>query len=563
MRDALAGEPLDLLAMVSSLLCVFDPRERDPFETAANTRPGTVDRDEVLRSFFEVDLPETSALLAVIAGLVDDELLRARVVRELAVRKHPLPGWLTNLRDARPTQAIEMVEPLRDGDNVIIGATLADGFGLTAVVYIDHNVGTLVKDAFVIPQPIDEVLPLMRAAAEDPDVSWNAIEAANARARIDDAIDIAAMTYPRFESDTWPACRALVEWMVRLLPPGGTGYEPAEWDEQSLSALADDFFASPYATKLDDPDHRSLLDSFMWFATDYGPGDPLRWSPVSIEILLTDWLPRKVLADAAYLANTSTLLQAFVRYSHDQRGVRPARTTETLQAIDSYEPTFLDLIENGRRSLPRSVQQELLEQMLAGPAGFGLLDEDALDEDFESHEDYMLGVLRRAVGDDLDRLDDTPLPDEAFDWTGIPDDVHDRVSEVLDLCDACCDTLLDTEHRTACRRLLARCAAGDPAIFRRTGRANTAAAAVCWIIGKANDAFSYYGNLAVKDLTAHFELGTTSVSQRATALLRAGGFPTETYGGIKLGDPRYLVSARRHRIIEQRNRYCDAQRRAT
>ena len=63
-------------------------------------------------------------------------------------------------------------------------------------------------------------------------------------------------------------------------------------------------------------------------------------------------------------------------------------------------------------------------------------------------------------------LDDRPLPDEHFDWTPIADDVHDKVADVLGLCDGCCDELLDVEYRMACRRLPARVAAGDPAVFR-------------------------------------------------------------------------------------------------
>jgi len=67
--------------------------------------------------------------------------------------------------------------------------------------------------------------------------------------------------------------------------------------------------------------------------------------------------------------------------------------------------------------------------------------------------------------------------------------VHDRVAEVLALLDRCCDELLDTEYRTACRRFLARAAAGDPEIFRRRSKPASAAAAVCWVIGKADMLF--------------------------------------------------------------------------
>ena len=135
-------------------------------------------------------------------------------------------------------------------------------------------------------------------------------------------------------------------------------------------------------------------------------------------------------------------------------------------------------------------------------------------------------LVEAAGGDDaLRTLDDRPLPDEDFDWSGIPDDVHDKVAEVLALTDGCCDDLLDVEYRTACRRLLARAAAGDPAVFRRRASSATAAAAICWIVGKDNDLFRPSGGrMLVKDLMAHFGLAQGGVSQRAETLLKAGGF---------------------------------------
>jgi hypothetical protein len=99
-------------------------------------------------------------------------------------------------------------------------------------------------------------------------------------------------------------------------------------------------------------------------------------------------------------------------------------------------------------------------------------------------------------------------------------------------------------------------ASGDPAIFRRKARADTAAAAVCWILGKANELFSPSGGgMLVKDLMAHFGLHQGGVSQRATTMLRAGGFSTHHYGGMELGTPDLLVSSRRRSILERRERF--------
>ena len=199
-------------------------------------------------------------------------------------------------------RAQEMVHVLGDGDNVNVAVRFAGGAELTAVVYIDHNMGTLVKDAFVVPESLAELEVFMRAKVDDPDTVWRDLDLADARVRITEAIEMAAMTVPPFETDTWPVCRPIVEWLARRMPAGGTGYQRPEWSERDQQRLADRFFASPFGAPLDDADHRGLLESVIWFGADYGPGDPLRWSPVAVEIILVDWIPRKIVADAAYLS---------------------------------------------------------------------------------------------------------------------------------------------------------------------------------------------------------------------------------------------------------------------
>ena len=69
---------------------------------------------------------------------------------------------------------------------------------------------------------------------------------------------------------------------------------------------------------------------------------------------------------------------------------------------------------------------------------------------------------RRRAGS-LMALDDTPLPDQPFEWTGVPEDIRPVVAEVLSQCDRVTDELLDVEHRTAMRRFLSRVAVGDRA----------------------------------------------------------------------------------------------------
>jgi hypothetical protein len=558
-RQRLAtGEPLDLLAEVSSLLAVVDPRRRSPIERSlAGERDSTPTPSELLMTFVDVDRPETTALVAAIAQLGLDEQMRAQARRALAARRHVLPLWLRELDRAQAYGCLEVADELGDGEDVLVGVRLSGGQELTALLYVDHNLGSVAKDGFVVGRPLAE-LAAMVAAAEDesgPFASQRELDPADGRARMEEAIEHGARMFPPLESETWPVARPLIEWIMRLLPSGGHGYERPEWSERARRQLAKAFLASEHGRPFADEDHRSLLEDILWYGTDYGPGDPLHWSPPAVQILLLDWIPRKLMAPPSYLAKAPALLRAVVRYAHAQRDIRAVRTQETLAAIDACEPEYQQSIGSPRPQGPMALL-----------AAMGLVDPDGpwelAEQESASPGEHLMRVLAAEVGGEqaLAALSEQPLPDAAFDWSGIPDDTHARVRETLALCDRCCEELLDGEYRTACRRYLAMVARGNPEVFRRRGSATTAAAAVCWTIASANGLFQPgRGGMLVKDLLAHFGIMQGGVSQRALTLMKAAGVLDKDYYGtawdIQLGTPELLVSGRRRRIIELRELY--------
>ncbi len=547
--DALdEGEPLALLELAALFLAVVDPRSDDPFRPD----PERPTREQLLGSFLDAPLPETSALLAAVATLSRDDVLRRRVSHEIADRAHALPSWLAELsRATAAPEAVEVTHPLGDADDIIVSVTLPDGHALTAVVLIEHNLGSIVKDAFVVSGPLDELVATIQATRlSEPDMIHGPLSPADAKVRITEAVEQGARTFPPTETETWPMCRPLVEWMVALLPDGGAGYERREWTDEETDDLARRFRASRFAAGVDDPD--DMLSSLLWFGTGYGPGDPLHWSPTAVEILLLDWIPRKIMADVEVLAAAPDVLRAFIRFCHHERGIRPGLTDETIAAVDAFEPEYQELIRSDRLQGPEALL-----------AAMGLHDPGETTRPSPSSRPWSprscSTTLREAVGGEkaLDALDAEPLPDEPFAWDVVPPDVHDRVGEVLDLVERGCAELLDAEYRTACRRLLADVAAGDPEIFRRRGKAEMTAAAVCWIAGKANALFDPTApgpTMQVKQLMAHF--GVTSASQRSGMLLRAIGVePDNRYVVMNLGTPRYLTGARRAQILDDRERF--------
>lgn len=518
----MSDEPLELLATVSGMIELTDPRRADPFR--ADERPSLV---ELVDSFQDAPFPETTAVLTIIRALVPDELMRARIGRVLSRRGDPLPTWLTGLDQARIDPEVWfLTDVLGDGDDFFFGVTLPTGHQLSALVYVDHNLGTMVKDAFVVPESLAELLNTVVGTVVDQDQDLSQVDPADARASVEQAIESSAQLYPPVESDSWPMCRPVIEWMLRMLPAGGMVPERPEWSEEELTRLADDFFASPYGMASDDHERRGMLESILWFATDYGPGDPLRWSPVAVEMLLLDWVPRKIITDPGFLGRLPELVRDFIRYAHHRRGIRSGRTVETLAALDETERRYVQRI---RASTPygAAAMLENLAELVGGHVG-------------------------------LEGLTAESLPDEPFAWDGIPDDIRPLVGDVLTSCDGCAEALLDVEHRTAMRRFLSRAAVADPVIFRRKASPVRGAAAVAWVICRANNTAGGSGSpLSVQELLDWFGVNG-SVSQRAEPLLRANGVhPSQQSWGSALGTPDLLVSGRREEIIEWRNRYRD------
>ena len=527
LRKALYGDhPLELLDAVSGILATT--------ESGPSLYPDDAPRlslSTIVESFEDVDLAATTAALHVIAALTPDDLLGARLRRTLATRHQPMPRWLRDLGRTEVAEVWESRHVQRDGEDYLLDVRLPDGFSVTALVYVDHNAGGLVKDAFVLPQPVSVVTDKMREIA-DPDTVLETVDPADARAVMEEAIRIGEITFPPFESDTWPMCRPLVRWLVAMLPAGGA-VPREEWSEEDQTTLLGDFLASPYGAAYDDPDHRSLLEDLLWFGVSSGTGDPLRWSPVNVEILLVDWYPRKIVAEADLLAKLPRLLRDFIRFSHHRRGLRRELTEETVAAVDRCEPEYQRLIRTDRPQGAEALARMLLDHQVV---------------------DWATGDPAEAVGgqDALDALDTVPLPDEEFDWDGVPDEVHPKVAEILVLCDENADTLLDVEHRTANRRLLRRVVGADPEFFRGRAAARTTAAAISWMVAHANDSISPYGPLTAGELLEPF--GVRSASERAGRFLRALGLPKHFPSApMALGSPDLLVAERREALIEERD----------
>lgn len=535
--------PIEFLLTASSIIAVLDPRTDNP------TAPEPVHPDYgmVIDALGLDSTPESAALLAAMAVLLPDDLVRHRANRMYHKQKGQVPEWLARLGSARLERVLEIGHILHDGEDIVVSLRLATGQVLTIIVYIDHHWGSAVKDGFVTDEPAEAIQRQLLAA---PDMHGADLDPAEARAKLAEAIELSASLYPPVETETWPTCRPLLEWAMRLMPTGGRGYERDEWSEEQIGQLARDFVRSDFATHLPKSDLKEIATVLIEFGIGWSTGDPLDWSPTKVELLLIDWIPDRLLVGHDFLKKIPEVMRAFVRFAHQRKGIGSYLTDETLTAINEFEPRYRKVIRTG------------LAHRLSGFSDLpprrstGATDTDELVFEVPSWEDFAVRDLIAEVGgaEQLKALDSVRLPDEEFDWTSIAEDIRTIVADVLTLTDRCTAELFDTEFRTACRRFLSRVAAADPQIFRRKASIARSAAAVCWTIARANHVVGRSGTMPTKDLLGWFGV-SGSVTDRAGAMVKALGVDAALGYEAELGMPDLLVSARRKKIIASRDRF--------
>ena len=118
--------------------------------------------------------------------------------------------------------------------------------------------------------------------------------------------------------------------------------------------------------------------------------------PVAVEILLADWIPRKIIESPDFLRKAPDLLRAFIRFCHAEREIRPELTDETLAAVNKHEPEYQRAIRSARPQGPMA--------LLAAMGSFG--DDKPWEDELSYFHQNFLDQFAEEVGgqDSLDSL---------------------------------------------------------------------------------------------------------------------------------------------------------------
>ena len=150
--------------------------------------------------------------------------------------------------------------------------------------------------------------------------------------------------------------------------------EPTELSSEERDRLRDEFLASPEGREFAaDGDEAWVASLVIDFCAGYTDGDPLRWSPVVVELFMTDWIPRKVLATPELLDRLPGALDAWVRFAARRRGIPDWAANQTRGSIVNWVEEMVKAALDPAAGGPS--KQFLLA---AKAAGVDLEDEQAL-----------------------------------------------------------------------------------------------------------------------------------------------------------------------------------------
>lgn len=332
----------------------------------------------IVAAIARVGGPGAIAALVALGEVCESEL--ALVARNeadrLLARGVPWPPWGDAIMEAEIVRTAVMRERIfDDGITVFIETRHGEGDRHAIGVYIDNNLGVIAKD-LVLAESIDQIEQTMAASPPDiGEIVLEPIDPVEAGARIRAAMELTDMTIDAPVGEDYAALRALAILRADELPGGEVDISRPELSMHERDALLSDFLAAPEADGIEEgTDAAEVARLAIDYCAGYVDGDPLRWSPVVVELFMADWLPRKLLADRAMFEAVPQALDAWVRYAGRRRGIPAEAIEHTAASIPGWIGEMLALADDDRAGGPA-------KQFMAAAkkAGIDLADKQAVE----------------------------------------------------------------------------------------------------------------------------------------------------------------------------------------
>ena len=285
------------------------------------------------------------------------------------------PRWARAIVDAEILRtAVMREEVFDDGRTMFIEAVHAGGERHVIGVYIDNNLGVMAKD-ILLADSIDKVQELIASNPQPGGALMiEPIDPAEAGARIRDAMELTDMTLGAPVGEDYAALRSLAILRADELPFSDIDVSVAEMPIEERDELLSTFLKSPEGAGIEaGGDEAHLASLAIDYCAGYVDGRPLRWSPVVVELFMTDWLPRKLIADRTMFEALPAVLEAWVRFAGRTREIPDWAIELTVDSIPRWTEEMLERADDPAGGGPG---KQLV--LAAQQAGVDLGDEQAV-----------------------------------------------------------------------------------------------------------------------------------------------------------------------------------------
>ncbi|WP_200824073.1 hypothetical protein [Nonomuraea solani] len=308
------------------------------------------------------------AALARVAPATDITMLAETI--DILTKTQPLPPWHTAMSADTAWTATSAWRAADVWDSEQVLLIDYDGPHPHTLMAQVLKSGGLMIDKIAILEPGAAAQWNRLREADEVPMPISEAPVAEVLADLADALRTTDITWPRNDDEDFVGNRALAWSRCRDHLP--------DWSErEGLPEAERDHLVQQFATinSLDDEVSRSLAELFLDYGEGYIVSGPLAWSPTEVMLLLTDWLPRKAILDAAQRAALPGVLRQWLAFALDRRGLDPRWITPVVDAVDAHLREFRQAFDDqGSWGPAKEIAAALTER------GIDLTDRQAVDD---------------------------------------------------------------------------------------------------------------------------------------------------------------------------------------
>lgn len=294
-------------------------------------------------------MADAVALLYAVASTAPPEHERTcrASIQKLMSKGAPAPTWTDTIGKPRVTAVWKGSDVWGDQDSYFVGFEYDGHDPHSLVVLVDHNLGGIVKDAFVADD-VDDVVSAWQSQSRNQGGAFMTIErveTGQAGVELVLALERETDATRSMTSEDLDAMILLMTSRVlRMVEHADAGaslveLEPPAIGEHERDQLVREFLDAEGAScvalaERDGGDLSYVASCVIDYVCDYVTDPPFRFSPGLAEICLLDWFPRRINVDDASRALIVPVMREWARFAGRKRGLPAAAIAETVAIID-------------------------------------------------------------------------------------------------------------------------------------------------------------------------------------------------------------------------------------